>query len=241
MSLANVLVPSAFGVLVMKLASVPEELVNKVMQRSLRSFQRNNHPLKINNSTDIRKTYHYQNYTAFARKADMIAKDAKWPEVVMLAFVDYCSFQVVKRKLIRNGIGSLLQDAFLAECKMKFERARAELVSSKAAIMKSIANLHKEHMNSKIKGLPLDRYLTSPAVGLANITKLCRNGGIDELTIACHKVCRFAVRTVRSRDAIQAKMLPSEQILDSAVSKAKQRLGQQLLIELFGDQLYTGA
>lgn len=225
----------------MKLASVSEELVDKVIQRSLRSFQRNNHPIKISNSTDIKKTYHYQNYTAFTKKADIIARDSKWPEVVLLAFVDYCSFQIVKRKLIRNGIGSLLQDAFLAECKLKFERARAELVSSKAALIKSVNNLNKAHADSQISGLPLSRYLTSPTVGLANITKLCRNGGIDEMTIACHQACRFAVKAVRNRDATQAKMLPSEQILDSVVSKARQRLGQQLLIELLGDQLYTGA
>lgn len=238
-SSANVFLPPALGVFAMTVSSPKSDLVDQVMTRSLRSFERNKCPLRVSTQTDIKKTYHYRNYVAFTNKVDTIARKAKWPSVILLAFVDYCTSQVVSRKLIKYGLGSLIQDTFLAECKLKFERMRQELIETKKAIELSVRILNEKWKSSTTKYLPLDKFLASPRVGLANITKFHRNGTVDEITLACHKACRSAIEYVRQNDAVQDEMLPSTQKLDSIVERAKRRLGQQLLTELFGEQLYS--
>lgn len=223
----------------MTASSIHSDLVDKVITRSMRSFERNKCPLKVSSQTDIRKTYHYRNYVAFTNKINTIARKAKWPSVILMAFVDYCTSQVVSRKLIKYGLGSLIQDTFLEDCKLKFERMRKELVDTKKAIELSISALNDKWQSSNIRYLPLNKFLAAPLVGLSNVTKFYRNGTIDEITMACHKACRIAIEEVRKQDPVQAGMLPDAKTLDATVARAKKRLSHQLLAELFGDQLHS--
>jgi hypothetical protein len=213
------------------------DFVDQVITRSLKSFERNHcRVTAARSTTDLRKTYLYRNYVAFSRKVNDIARQRQWTRPTALAFVDYCSSTAARRNLLRFGLGALIQDRFLDQCRLRFERQRQELLSTRRAVRESLERVRQLWHERGTPGQTCSSFLAGPLVGLANLTRLYKDGTLHEAVLTFHAPCRRALALVRRRDPVQAGMLPSDGQLATWVKAYNVRLGYQLITEIFGDQ-----